>query len=324
MITPNPFIADIKRDYPLVFRCAWMSIQDSYYLKELLNEDEVGYLTLYLVLALNRLYSPISKQIRVFIVCNSGKATALLLESRIKAEFRDVVIVGITSYLELLNHQYQDECDLVISTIPIQLKNVPVVTVSPFLSSEDLSKLKTILTSGNIGNLSDRAEKFTVSGKLQLADLLTKRTVRLKEHAFTWQEVVDKAGSILLSIGAITFKYIQEIKSTIELHGPYMVIWPGVALLHAIPGKSVLKPCMSLITLKKPVAFGHKSNDPVDIAIVLGPVDNQIHVPALISLVDMMKEQKAVQGLRSATRIDDALKVISRFSHDQIDAIETQ
>jgi len=321
LITPNPFLSDIKRDYPLVYRCAWLSIQDSYYLKELLNEDEVGYLTLYIVLALNRLYSPISKQIRVFIVCNSGKATALLLESRIKTEFPDVVVVGITSYLELLNRQYQNECDLVISTIPIQLRNVPAITVSPFLSTDDLAQLKTILSPGNNKDTINRGELFPISGKLQLSNLLCRQTVHLKENAFTWQEVVEKAGSILLSIGAITFTYIQAIQATIDLHGPYMVIWPGIALLHAIPGKGVLKPCMSLMTLKKPVAFGHGFNDPVDIAIVLGPVDNQIHVPALISLVDMMKEQKAVQALRSATRIDDALKVISKYSYDQKDSL---
>jgi PTS system ascorbate-specific IIA component len=51
--------------------------------------------------------------------------------------------------------------------------------------------------------------------------------------------------------------------------GPYAVIAPGIALLHARPDDGVLAPCLALITLSRAVEFGSEQNDPVDLVFAL-------------------------------------------------------
>ena len=70
---------------------------------------------------------------------------------------------------------------------------------------------------------------------MHLSDLLTPETIQLGVIADNWQDVVERAGSKLLEADAIEATFIQAMKQTILEHGPYMVIWPGVVLLHAPP-----------------------------------------------------------------------------------------
>ena len=51
--------------------------------------------------------------------------------------------------------------------------------------------------------------------------------------------------------------------NAVEELGPYIVIIPHIAIAHARPSDNVLKNGISLITLKEPVEFGNKDNDPV-------------------------------------------------------------
>lgn len=115
-------------------------------------------------------------------------------------------------------------------------------------------------------------------------DLINLKTIKLKADADNWKEAVHIAGRSLLDLQAIEPRFIEAMIYTILDFGPYMVLWPGVALLHARPEDGVRHLCLSLTTFRKPVKFGHPQHDPVDIAIVLGAVDNRAHIPALLEL----------------------------------------
>lgn len=148
-----------------------------------------------------------------------------------------------------------------------------------------------------------------------LADLLTERTVRVGVEARDWQEVVDIAGRLLLDDGSIEPSYIDAMREVIQSLGPYVVIAPGVALLHGRPQHGVKRICMSLVVLKTPVEFGHPENDPVTLAFALGGVDERSHLDALAQLATLLSDEEAASRLRSARSVEEVLEVVRAFDH---------
>lgn len=148
-----------------------------------------------------------------------------------------------------------------------------------------------------------------------LADLLTERTVRVGVEAKDWQEVVDIAGRLLLEDGSIEPSYIDAMREVIQSLGPYVVIAPGVALLHGRPQHGVKRICMSLVVLKTPVKFGHPENDPVTLAFALGGVDERSHLDALAQLATLLSDEEAASRLRSARSVEEVLEVVRAFDH---------
>jgi mannitol/fructose-specific phosphotransferase system IIA component (Ntr-type) len=148
-----------------------------------------------------------------------------------------------------------------------------------------------------------------------LADLLTERTVRVGVEARDWQEVVDIAGRLLLEDGSIEPSYIDAMREVIQSLGPYVVIAPGVALLHGRPQHGVKRICMSLVILKTPVKFGHPENDPVTLAFALGGVDERSHLDALAQLATLLSDEDAASRLRTAQTVEEVLEIIRSFDH---------
>lgn len=148
-----------------------------------------------------------------------------------------------------------------------------------------------------------------------LADLLTERTVRVGVEAKDWQEVVDIAGRLLLDDDSIEPSYIDAMREVIQSLGPYVVIAPGVALLHGRPKHGVKRICMSLVVLKTPVKFGHPENDPVTLAFALGGVDERSHLDALAQLATLLSDEEAASRLRSARSVEEVLEVVRAFDH---------
>ncbi len=148
-----------------------------------------------------------------------------------------------------------------------------------------------------------------------LADLLNERTVRVGVEARDWQEVVEIAGQLLLEDGSIEPSYIDAMREVIQSLGPYVVIAPGVALLHGRPQHGVKRICMSLVVLKTPIEFGHPENDPVTLAFALGGVDERSHLDALAQLATLLSDEEAASRLRSAQSVEDVLEVVRAFDH---------
>jgi mannitol/fructose-specific phosphotransferase system IIA component (Ntr-type) len=142
---------------------------------------------------------------------------------------------------------------------------------------------------------------------LRLASLLTDETVRARVHVVSWQEAVERVGELLVGSGAVETRYIEAMKLVLSEMGPYAVIAPGIALLHARPEDGVRRPCLALMTLATPVPFGHSQNDPVDLVVALGAVDKQAHMVALQELARLLMDQPTLERIRSA-QDDGALR----------------
>ncbi|GEO24670.1 transcription antiterminator BglG [Alicyclobacillus acidoterrestris] len=156
---------------------------------------------------------------------------------------------------------------------------------------------------------------LTVGKKVyRMIDLLTAGSIRVRCLAHSRDEVVDLAGELLVETGGAERRYVDAMKQSIAKNGPYMVIVPGVALLHARPEDGVQEVCMSLVTLEEAIPFGHPDNDPVDIAIAFGAVDQHQHLEAMTDLMRLLADEQSMRTLRAAKNVDEVHAVLARVT----------
>ena len=146
----------------------------------------------------------------------------------------------------------------------------------------------------------------------KLSDLLTDDVIAVNVSASDWKDAIRKSGELLLNIGVIEPRYIDAMIKFCKEYKAYIVIAPGIALPHARPEDGVKRICLSLITLKEPVRFGHPQNDPVDLVIALGAIDNKSHIKALGQLAKVLMDKETLKAIRSAQTKEDILKIIRK------------
>ena len=71
--------------------------------------------------------------------------------------------------------------------------------------------------------------------------------------------------------------------------------------------------CMSLVTLREAVSFGHPKNDPVDLVFAIGAIDNRTHLKALSELQELLHDQESVSTIRNAVHKWQIARLLRRF-----------
>jgi mannitol/fructose-specific phosphotransferase system IIA component (Ntr-type)/galactitol-specific phosphotransferase system IIB component len=312
----NPVLNEVKKRYAYVFevtRRACKILEDR--IKKPVSEEEIGFLAMHFAAAVERMRinTPIRK--RVLVVCGEGVATAWLLVSRLKAELPSVEILEVLSAHDLRKKDMiSGNIDAIIATLPIEVNNTPLIVVNPFLQNDDVTAIKRVL--GISTSVFQNGSNFTESanaesGMISMKDLLRKRTIAVNMQAKDWKAVVESAVGLLVNAGMVEPAFMQSIKNLISEHGPYMAIWPGIALLHGPPNGDVKQICLSLITLDPPVSFGHPENDPVDIVFTLGTVNTLNHLQVLSEINTIVNSPEILAALRQASDENQILDILN-------------
>lgn len=142
------------------------------------------------------------------------------------------------------------------------------------------------------------------------SDFLNESTIQLQKTAADRNEAIRMAAIPLVRDGKIKEGYVLQMIDAVEQLGPYMVLMPGVALVHGRPSENVLDDCMSLLTLQEPVVFGHSKNDPVGILFVLAAKKADCHLQALTDVSRLLANEEFMEKLRTAS---DAGEIINYF-----------
>ncbi len=146
-----------------------------------------------------------------------------------------------------------------------------------------------------------------------LSRLIGNDAVRIGARAQDWRAAVRVAGDALVAGGATDPAYTDEMITTVEELGPYIVIAPGIALAHSRPSPAVHRPGISLVTLAEPVEFGHRQNDPVRLVVGLASPDDEGHVTALASLAEFLSDEGRRTALMEAPDADAVRRAISDY-----------
>ncbi|KAB1659445.1 PTS sugar transporter subunit IIA [Pseudoclavibacter chungangensis] len=128
--------------------------------------------------------------------------------------------------------------------------------------------------------------------------------VRLGLEARSWRDAVDQAGALLVSRGATTAGYTRRMLEVIETYGPYMVVAPGVALVHAKPGSDVRHNGAVILTFPDGVDFGHRRFDPVRAVVGIAVRRPDEHVTIIAAIARLLDSDGTIDALLSATDAD--------------------
>lgn len=147
---------------------------------------------------------------------------------------------------------------------------------------------------------------------MKLRDSLAQNhAIRLQAEAESWQEAVKIGVDLLVEADVVEPRYYQAILDGVEQFGPYFVIAPGLAMPHGRPEEGVKKTGFALVTLKKPLAFNHEDNDPVDILITLAAVDAHTHQEVgIMQIVNLFEDEANFDRLRACRNEQEVLDLI--------------
>lgn len=136
----NPLLDDVASRFPDVYRIGQKiaGVIEEATGAEVLDA-EVGFITMYLAGALER--ARLRPRARGVVVCPSGMATVWVLVSRLQAEFPGLELVHAVS-MEEFQQLNVCEFDIVVSTVPLQVDDVPLVVVNPLLIDRDVASIR--------------------------------------------------------------------------------------------------------------------------------------------------------------------------------------
>ena len=78
------------------------------------------------------------------------------------------------------------------------------------------------------------------------------------------------------------------------------MIAPGIAMPHARPELGARNTGFSLVTLEKPVTFGHEDNDPVDVILcICARTAHDLNEQVIMEAVTLFDNESGMQKLRA-------------------------
>lgn len=234
----NPYTADIKKHFPFSYNSAvdlGININEEFEVD--LIDSEVAFIALHLESYIERKNS----KVKTAILCSTGLGTARLLEQRINKFFSDkITITRVGSLQELKGIPISEE--LVISTIKVDIPNVTVVVVPPFLDKNSI---------GNIENAISTINENQVDSEL-FADLLDSNLIVINKDTKTKNEVIGLIGSRIIKFG---YGRSGIVEAAIKREALASTEIDNVAMPHA-PVEHVAEPCIGIYINPQGISWG--------------------------------------------------------------------
>ncbi len=129
----------------------------------------------------------LKRKLKVGIVCLGGIGISYMLNSQVKKHFSNEVITEISEYNA--KEQWRNN-DFIISTIPLKISGIPVVIVSPVLTSQNYETIR-----NTIDSLKVTGFKHSTENNKSLLNNIEKTCIYLKEIDFMLKNfaVIDVA-----------------------------------------------------------------------------------------------------------------------------------
>jgi len=308
MSIENRILPDIKTNFPGVWDVAERSAAVvAQRLGMRLPDEEVGYLTMHLAAALERLRSATHRRrSAVLVVSDDDISEVVLLQARLRAEFPALDLIEVRDIRDR-STRLPAQAELILSTVHLDDTRLPALQVKAWLGRADVQRIEDWLLEREE---EERETAITKPGNASVVDILDVDDIVLGAAARNWEEAVELASAPLLRSGKISPSYVTEMREIIVRHGPYMVLAPGTALVHAKPSDGVNELCLGLSVASAGVPFGHPEFDPVDVVFVLGATDHRSHITALWELLDLIGKAEFREDLRRCHNGSEVLRAM--------------
>ena len=149
----NPILDDIK-DNKIPYLLATIGsnvINEKYQTK--LSEDEIGYIALHIMAAMN---SNTTNTKDILIICGSGNSSAQIMKAQLNRQFKDNINEIRTTDLRSLDKINMKDYDLIISSVKLDnVYDLSIVYVDVIFSKVDLDNIKIAFEDKRLGEIYD-------------------------------------------------------------------------------------------------------------------------------------------------------------------------
>lgn len=253
--TYNPILNKIKNLYTQFYAMVLTNIneyEEKYGIS--LNEDEIGYITIYVCAIVEKQIS--EKEFKVLVVCNGGIGQSFLISSQLKREFGNLCIVDDISEKKLTEERL-NQYDCIISTVyskRLEKYKTKVIPISDVIDDSAVLKIKQLreqIERDSINKLASNSKpleviiKYYQDNQVSRMDLIKRYTNMAFEEGYVlsqyYQSVVDREKRASTSIGK------------------------GIAIPHG-NAKYIIKPAIFIVKNIYPIQW---ENELVDTVLLL-------------------------------------------------------
>jgi mannitol operon transcriptional antiterminator len=287
----NPLLDKIKRDYAELFSIVKEAMEQVFY-EFHVPDEETGYIVMHFGAALmGNMDLP---NFKTLVICSSGIGTSKLLATKLQKEFPELKQVENVSMMEFKKMKKDRDYQLVISTIPIPDDDLDYIVVSPFLTKNEIDRIRTYINQHKIVHGSER--KFPIHFHHEQVRknsfTLIKEMKSIQEYASTIAVVLEgfevieqrEHPSIEAVLQQACFRLFEKqkidqprevVKALLEREKLGGLGIPGTAMaLYHIRSPHVLTPSFTIHALPEPIEVAGMDGDVVemkDLVLLLSP-----------------------------------------------------
>lgn len=134
-----------------------------------------------------------------------------------------------------------------------------------------------------------------------LQELLSENHIKVIDYVKNWKQAVEIASEPLIKENLISHIYVENMISSVQDNGPYMVLNDYFALMHAKPGEGVNQQSMSLLVTENEIDLEGK---PVRIFLILAAEDSQSHLKSLQDVIAIFMDENKYQTILKGQKKD--------------------
>lgn len=142
--------------------------------------------------------------------------------------------------------------------------------------------------------------------------IFNKSLVKTNVKVNDWIQAIRIAGDLLIKNDLAEARFVDAMINIVKEKGPYIVISKNLAIPHARPEDGAKKIGISVVTLEKPVKFGHKQNDPVKVIIALTSIDEKSHIELISHLARVLSNKQNFEKLKTANNENEIVKILGK------------
>jgi mannitol operon transcriptional antiterminator len=197
----NPLLKEIKEHYPELYNLAEKCVVPiEKHIGINMPDSEIAYIAMHLGAALERKDSSRRRMYKAVVSCATGIGTSGLLATRIEKEYDNLQVVEIISSLHIKESLLRSKnVDFIISTVPVEATQLPVVVVNPLFFQKDKEKVDIL-----IKQLKSKPESYT--GKEKSSTNLKEKLSRLNLYSEGILQILNN----FFLFEYEEFKYIDE------------------------------------------------------------------------------------------------------------------
>ena len=319
----NPMLAEIRESYPEIYRkCVHVAEVLEKKTQREVPEEEIGFLTVHFGAAVFRLEGRREniRKVHAGVICSSGIGISRLMVSKLEKTYKDRMVLtaygknDITPYII-------GKTDFLISTIPMDPQDIPVVSVNPLLNKENMEEVREkILRYERMPEKHKEENEFSVKLEeinlvaVQIKTILKNMEFFKVDNDITFEELLIAVGE-KMSPYSDRSGQIQEDLMRRERISSQVFAEFGFALLHTRT-KGVLRPEFAVCMTKDLEAF----QDPYfkgirTVIIMLVPIDGngQINNEIMGYISSMLIEEYEFLEVLARGDKEEIRELLSRY-----------